>query len=373
MAKTLLVHLSVFFLALGTFQWHSVSAARIKVSLSEYGVARLQSEVEGKLPEACLDYKRVPRSEIASLSYPDGFEDVPKPWDRFGVIVGRSEAATDGLNRVIGLEVSGLGGDTLEDVIDTLKEGGCLVFLFGGAIRDQFLGDVPRDADMDTNCETEQLLEICEEEWGAANCKGSSPVFHIGNPTGPGEEDLDIAYWESFFFGPKTNLEFSTNSVAYYPELEILIDLGFNGVRDTCERKIRIPVPQSFWRDWKLYMHYGVYRFWKLRIKDYTAANLETQLFIVSESEKRMNEKPAKFQEFFCRKALPGEWDKSTQKCYMPPTLCGKALAKKAKYYVVFEEDFGKFWETTAKPLLDELKICESQLAMAYFFYLRGK
>lgn len=358
-----LVCLSVVFLALGSFEWSAVSAARIKVHLSEQGVARLQEEIQGQLPAACLDYKLLCSSEISTLSYPPGFEHVRKPWNRPGVSVGRSEAASNGLNRVIGLEVPGLQGDTVRDVIETLEEGGCLAFLFGGGPRDQFLGAVPRDVDMDTNCNTQTLLNICEEEWGPENCRGSgtSPIFHIGNPTAVGEEDIDIAYWESFFFGPRTNLEFTTNSVAYYPELKVLIDLAFTGVRDTCNKKIRIPVRYADWPKWT---DYKVFRFWKLRVKDYCAVDEKTQRFIVDEAKMRIIENPIKFQEFFCRKALPGEWDKTNRKCSMPQTLCEKVSAKKAKYYTAFEEDLGKFWATTLKPLLDELNICtETSLA----------
>ena len=369
---TALVHLSLVLLVLSSSRWSTVSGARIRVQLSEMGVARLQDDADDG-ETACEDYTFLTAAEISTLSYPRGFEDVRQPWKRPSVSVGRSEYVKEGVDKTMEIPVAGLGGDTLRDVVDTLRDGGCLVFIFGGTVRDQFLGDVPRDADMDTNCNTEALLSVCVRAWGPQNCKGTSPVFHIGNPTQLGEEDLDIAEWDSFFFGPKTNLEYTTNSISYSPDLDVLVDIGFTGVMDTCARKIRIPVCQSDWLLWTSSML--AYRYWKMRVKDFTGADDDTQQFVVAEALKGIEDNPAKFQEFFCRKALPGEWDKAAQTCFMHPSFCSKVSVKKAKYYAAFEQDLGAAWPATVKPLLDELNICTTasfsdERENTYFQYL---
>ena len=58
------------------------------------------------------------------------------------------------------------------------------MFLFGEAVCDQFLGIEPGNIDMDSNCETETLYNVCKKVWAEENCKRSNacPVIHIGDP-----------------------------------------------------------------------------------------------------------------------------------------------------------------------------------------------
>ena len=113
-----------------------------------------------------------------------------------------------------------------------------------------------------------------------------------------------------------------------------------------------------------------------MRVKDFDAVDTTTKDFIVNETTNILKEKKnkIKFQGFFCNKTLPvvGVWDGNKRKCHIPPSFCDRVSEKKAKYYDVFEKDFGnKVWSTTVKPLLDELDICTSSATGLHYTYFR--
>ena len=366
MAGISFLYLSLVLLLLGSSEWYAVSGhSSAHVPLDHDPSQGLGQPQDLERPTgllvgrdngqtACDDYRSLTALEISDLAYPSGFTDVVLPWENQGVRVGSSEYLTTGIHRIMKRNVSGLGSYTLEDIINTMRDNGCLMFLFGGSVRDQFLGAESAGVNLDSNCDAETLYEICVTNWGSENCNNEDLVIQIGNPVIPDGEDIDIA---SFFFGPKTNLEYTTNSMAYSPDLNILIDFGFSGVSDTCDRKIRIPVDQLLWKNWTTSTK--AFRFWKLRVKDYRAVDEKTLKFIVAEAENGIQSNSASFQEFFCRKALPGSWDEVKQTCNLQ---CNDEIStKKAEYYAVFEEDFGdEVWSMTVKPLLDKLNICTS-------------
>ena len=87
----------------------------------------------------------------STLSFPQGFEEVDKPWDKTRVTVIRSAIVTKGINELLKREVAGLNGDTVADVMRKFRETApnCLSFPFGGSVRDQFLGKQANDVDME--------------------------------------------------------------------------------------------------------------------------------------------------------------------------------------------------------------------------------
>ena len=168
------------------------------------------------------------------LVYPQGFEMLRRPGvDNPPARAGRSVTATAGINKFYTLKVPGLNGQTINEVLDVLRNNGCLSFPYGGPIRDQFLGAPPVDLDMQTNCDADTMYNICVGEWGVSNCPRSSPtsrIVHIGSSeaTDGETEILDTANWNSTFFGTGrgVNLEYTTNSISYFADgVNIVIDL----------------------------------------------------------------------------------------------------------------------------------------------------
>ena len=336
----------------------AVSSSRFKIALP--ADEDFASRFARASRAACEDYSVVDDPE--NLVYPPGFEMLRRPWvDNPAATAGKSVTVTAGINQFYTLKVPGLNGQTIDEVLEVLRNNSCLSFPFGGPIRDQFLDAPPVDLDMETNCDADTMYAICVKEWGVPNCPRSSPtspIVHIGSSeaTDGETEILDTANWNSTFFGTGVNLEYTTNSMTYFADgVDIVIDLTGNGVNDTCNKLIRIPVATSDFGQWV--STNKVYRFWKLRIKEYNAANPETMNYIVSEAKKRINDDPDEFKSFYCKTVLDGKLKSS--KCEILKKDCEGGVSKKPKYDAAFEKDLGAVWNDTAKALVDGLE-CNS-------------
>jgi hypothetical protein len=329
-----------------------VFSARFKIAVPRDESDRVHPYFSKRNSAACTDYE--PVSDPEALPYPQGFHNLimPRPWVANPSYT--SERVTQGINDLFGKKVPGLDETTIQEVIDILQENGCLSFPYGGSVRDQFLDATPADLDMETNCKPEDMLSICEENWGSSNCFGSTKV-HIGNTEATdGDTDvIDAANWNETFFGTGGALEYTTNAMAYFADgLDIVIDLTGNGIDDTCKKHIRIPVDAENWQRWVETSK--VYRFWKLRIKGYTAIDSDTKSYIVSEAKKSIQEDPNSFQSFYCKNALNGKW--MSAKCEISKHSCKAALEKKKKYDNAFEIDLEEFWSDEAMGSIDGLE-----------------
>ena len=357
--------ISLLFFALTSLQ--VVSSTRFKIAIPVEERESMQARLAKRAGDACSDYQLV--SDTSSLSYPVGFQHLRKPWDENpNTTVATSPTVTAGIDRLLPLRVPGLNGVTIKGVMDELQGNNCLSFPYGGPVRDQFLGATPADLDMETNCAPEEILAICEAAWGPSNCgvtSGGGMIAHIGDSTAnDGDTDvIDASNWNETFFGTGTALEYTTNSMAYFGDgLNITIDITGNGIKDTCNKNIRIPVRVDQRQEWVSATK--VYRFWKLRVKNYTAIDTDTMSFIVSEAKKGISNKSTKFQNFYCKNALTGKWMNTTMSCVIPTDSCEKALSKKEQYDMFFERDLGNFWSDTAKAFIEGLE-CESCSAAA--------
>ena len=256
-----------------------------------------------------------------------------------------SAKAASGIKLMYSWKVPGLDGETIQDVIHHLQEQNCLSFPYGGCVRDQFLGATPADLDMETNCDADTFYNICLKKWGKKNCPRYPPnsaIVHVGNPEILVRETdiIDASSWDITFFGDGTALEYTTNSISYFAgNLDIIIDLTGTGVDDTCGKVINIPVGKSKWDKWMSYSK--VFRFWKLRVKGYSADS-KTIKYIVEKAEAMLDNKPALFQSLYCHYALLGEWNRTTKKCKIEQLTCENN--KKKQYNTVFEQDLGDVW-----------------------------
>ena len=337
-----------------------VSSTRFKIAIPVDERESVQARLVKRAGDACSDYQLV--SDTSSLSYPVRFQHLKKPWDENpGTTVATSETVTAGIKLLLPLRVPGLNGVTIKGVMDELQQRGCLTFPYGGSVRDQFLEATPADLDMETNCEPETILAVCKRAWGASNCFrfSDSMIVHIGDSAATdGDTDvMDASNWSKTFFGSRIHLEYTTNSMAYFgDDLNIIIDITGHGISDTCSRKVRIPVGVDQRQEWVSATK--VYRFWKLRVKGYTAIDTDTMSFIVSEAKKGMSNNSTEFQSFYCKNALTGQWMSLGASCVIPTYSCDRALRKKEKYDTALKMDLD-FWDDKAKPLIEGLE-CRS-------------
>jgi hypothetical protein len=225
--------------------------------------------------------------------------------------VGKSDIVTAKLLEFFTTtKVPGLDGATISDVLLYLGGNGCKCFPYGGIVRDQFLGNPPKDLDMEVSCSTDTITRLCLNKYKnlkAKVCHGGY-IAHIGSYDEPGEV-IDASNWANTFFGDGTSLEYTTNALAYSIEDKAIIDLTGQGVDDTCNMKIRIPVDKKNWDKWLKNQRFGGFRYWKLRYKGYDAADADTREYIATTAREQIKNlgQTKSFLRFFCRTFVKGE------------------------------------------------------------------
>lgn len=227
---------------------------------------------------ACSDRVAVDRKSLVLPGMLNGLNN--------RVLFFRSQYVTNSLTSFINsAAVPGIESSTVADILQVLREGGCPVFIYGGVVRDQFLGRAPNDVDVEVDCTISTVVTLCRQTWGDNNCgKETDTITHIGTPFDP--KSVDLAPTTSTFYASLSQLEYTANSLAYDTNgLDVIIDLSGNGVEDVCSKMIRIPSDdnsEASWDSWKAASPNKIYRFWKLRTKGFTAYNEETKNYIVS-------------------------------------------------------------------------------------------
>lgn len=340
----------------------------IKIALPAVTVSG-ETHVSRRATAACEDYSEV---NTTSLSAPEGFESLPKPWidGTLDVKAYWSATVSSGIEHLLNLTVPGLDGSTVRDVFDYLKvQGPCLIFPFGGVVRDQFLGKPSNDVDAEISCSANRARALCTKRWGADSCQDvtdpdlRSGYTYIGSRTASvsagDTQGIDMAIWELTFFAKLTDFEYTANSLAYdmYGS-QVVLDLTSTGVADACAKKIRIPTSNfSLWDSWKT--DQKVYRYWKLRVKGFSSVDSATEAYIVSEAKSFIAHRGETFTMFYCSYVLTGRYIDLDNSCSF--VECSHIQAKVQLYSDFFSSDMGSFWNQTAKPVADSLRQkCES-------------
>lgn len=224
-------------------------------------------------------------------------------------------------------------------------------------MRDQFLGTRPNDIDMQLSCKANHIYSICVQNWGNTNCKriGKSSLIQIGDKTQSGAtDDIDAVPWNQLF-STALGLEYTANSLVYDSNpgsTQAIFDLATYGVEDICNKRIRIPVPPDMREQWQ--KNKKNFRFWKLRIKGFSAMDADTQRYIVEKAKNAIQNANAEFQRFYCTYALRGEPDGNT--C-TTRVNCDAARSNANMFNTYFANDLGNFWMETAKPLVDAIAL----------------
>ena len=342
-------------------------AVRIKIYLSRDSVERYHALISKRQTQdtACSDAVVVDRG---SLTLPGRLNQL-----NGRVRFYRSEIARDNLNIFQDMARVPLASGTvlLREVLNTLRNNLCFPFFYGGAVRDQFLGAQPNDADVEIDCSIETFFNVCTSTWGEVNCGRSSsrPLGHVGIVHSD-LENVDVASTSITFYAPLSDLEYTANSLALdLNGLDVVIDLPGTGEMDVCNRCIRIPSDDdslSSWDAWAVDTN-KLLRFWKLRIKNFRACNASTLHFITNQVMARLQTEPNKFGTFYCYNVYDGSrYTAANRQCNASATVCEDGREKAEKYNNAFAEDFGDYWTNVLEP--DLLPTCAGGLALCYSF-----
>ena len=337
-----------------------------KISVSPDYRETMQTRFKRADP-GCNDKELMKVEEVQELKFPLGFEQLKKPWT--GKKVYTSPNVKTAFDDVMyDLKVPGLDMK-IKDVLAHLVTKECLSVPFGGSVRDHLLGKTPGDLDMDSNCNADTLFQICIDKWV---CEGKKPakvcsingrrtVMHIGLEEPADTEQLDAANWENNFFGDGTGLEYTTNAIGYITNPttgQIIIDVTGDGVDDTCNFKIGLPVKEGSWETWfknDKNGYYTIYRAWKLRAKKFDFKDEDVEKFVVQKAEEGFKKRTGKFKKFYCTVVLKGEYDGMASTCKIEQIKCEVALANKEMYDDFFKKDLTvDVFTTNGEPLIKD-------------------
>ena len=315
----------------------------------------------------CDDAVLMGPEKVQELAFPQAFDQLKKPWaDKKVYTSPNVKTAFDDV--MYKLKVPGLDTE-IKDVLAYLETQGCLSVPFGGSVRDHLLGNTPGDLDMDSNCNADELFQICIDNWvcelkkpaTVCSINGRRTVMHIGLEEPADTEQLDAANWENNFFGDGTGLEYTTNAIGYITNPttgQIIIDVMGDGVDDTCNHKIGLPVIEDFWPAWFTNDKNGyntIYRAWKLRAKGFDFKDEKIKTFLVQKAEEGFKKRTGKFKKFYCTIVLKGEYDGMASTCKIEQTKCEAALANKEMYDDFFKKDLTvDVFTTKGEPLITD-------------------
>ncbi len=142
---------------------------------------------------------------------------------------------------------------SIKKIHHTLTEAGFEAYLVGGCVRDLILGTIPKDWDLTTNADPEQIQALfpdsfCNNDYGTVGVKNEEeedPRLQVIEVTPYRSESgySDARRPDSVTFGVSleedlARRDFTINAIAYDPQKEAIIDL-FNGLEDLKAKKLR--------------------------------------------------------------------------------------------------------------------------------------
>ena len=328
-----------------------VEPSRVKIHTSQPSDGKGERALRQTSATACEDKQEVNRSSLNLTGQLSMLSE--------RVRFFRSNYATQSIRTILSSElVVGLDMVSVSTVLGTLQREGCPSYIFGGMVRDQFLGIPSNDIDVDVGCSLETLLAVCRRKWGAEVCSSNAKhtIAHIGTPYHP--LALDLASAEEDFYGPLTNLEYTANSLAYdLNGHNVVLDVTGSGVEDVCARKIHIPSDngsRSSWEAWSTPTR--LYRYWKLRFKGFTALDSATSDFITTEVKGLIEADTPRglsLKKFYCKKVFSDSHYRPTDNtCHGASLEMYKMERERAsRYNRLLAEDLGEeYVHTLALP-----------------------
>lgn len=142
---------------------------------------------------------------------------------------------------------------SIKKIHSTLTDAGFEAYLVGGCVRDLILGNTPKDWDLTTNANPEQIQAIfpesfCNNDYGTVGIKNeeeTDPRLQVIEVTPYRSESgySDARRPDTVVFGVSleedlARRDFTVNAIAYDPKSEVLVDL-FNGLEDIKAKRLR--------------------------------------------------------------------------------------------------------------------------------------
>jgi len=283
-----------------------------------------------------------------------------------------SASVRKSIQPVLNRHVEGLGTYTVRDVFNFLASQNCYAYLYGGVVRDMFLNTTPNDVDARVDCTTSQIHTLCSSYYPKDACRINvlSSIVHIGVEYTGSKNILDLAPVTKAFLSLSYTLEFSANSLALDTNKDryIVFDLTGYGVRDVCNKHIKIPTSL----DWDMWLAENslvktsfIYRFWKLRTKGFTAVNEETSNYVIQKAKHAIVlDNGLGFKQFYCKEVYKAyAFDAESNACfYMNDTTasCSSSVTinRKQSYDIALKSDFGyHYWSNELRDMIPSCSI----------------
>jgi len=173
----------------------------------------------------------------------------------------------------------------------------------GGAVRDALSGSTKhmKDIDIAFGCTAVELKSIAQQQqW--QNCKViNTGRVVLGLQTGCGLEGKSIRGTNSDEIKFPNQIctlsndlameclckDFTCNCLFFDPQNKVICDPSGYGYHDAMNKQLRIPVDQQYWLDWVNGNPKKLFRYWVMKAKGYSAIDVQTHNFIVSEFKSR--------------------------------------------------------------------------------------
>jgi hypothetical protein len=234
-------------------------------------------------------------------------QNLKAPWHNKQLLVWESNEIRNNFDRILSEEVTGLTVK-YNEIFRTLFERGIPVYVIGGSVRD-IVGGIPiskiKDIDMGFGVSSSEIISIANQNsWRIKNTTLNglvqfgdtlSDLYLEGKPINGLNNDI-----ENWGNGIKTigcdlHLEplyrdFTINTLCYDPINKVVIDPTGQGVIDTLNKVLRIPVPfeenetgEEGCAKWNLWVKGNptkLLRYWKFIAKSYQPVDDRTREFI---------------------------------------------------------------------------------------------
>ena len=176
--------------------WSAQSEMAVTVTTGHYNIANTNLSYDKRVAEdTCSSLMTI--SNTDHFFFPQGYQHLQRPWfDNPTATAATSAAVSQGIQSLLHSEVEGLDGERVVNIILNLQQNGCLSFLIGDSVRDQFLGELTADIlDLESNCDSDVIYHICLDKWGPSKCAqiGERNIVYIGNIKAM-HKDTDIIY-----------------------------------------------------------------------------------------------------------------------------------------------------------------------------------
>uniref|UniRef100_A0A7E4VD63 Aldo_ket_red domain-containing protein n=1 Tax=Panagrellus redivivus TaxID=6233 RepID=A0A7E4VD63_PANRE len=325
----------------------------------------------------CEDIEEILDDGKAAIKFPRRFHHTfTRPWMRTDITtkVYTSKAFTYNWNWFKELKIRGLS-TTVNDWLGFLEKSQCLPMIYGEAVRGMLLGSVKDQSalklEVETTCDIATVYKLCVKQYGSHRC-GTAPTRPFHRVTFGQMADNDrfafsmvdpivVSAWNTTFNRPKTEWEFTANSLGLYDNTvgkAFIIDLSGRSVSDVCRHIIALPVDSHQRDNWTNDNLVKVLRYFNLKADLFNAQD-GVRNFVHRNIRKLFDR--LKFQEYYCRFVYDGifvvpnddklEVPDAPEPVPVPECRVVSPDSRSARLIGIInstmEKDFGDYWNNT--------------------------